>query len=310
MVNYRSIIYCFTTAAVLVFVHSAGAVGLPNVPNTHQGKFLPEADNLGQALISSKGDLMLRWRYEDVTDDIPDASPLSDTDKAYGSYGRIAAGLTTGRWHGFYARVQGEMGIQIGSDKALNLDDDFRVPPPPAVNRINEGYAIIPDNEFTEWNEAYVGWRAASGGCPNSPDPCNGNLSFKLGRQEVIYDNHRWVGNVLWRNNFVSMDAFRADFTPVKNLNVSVTYVDTVRRLFGSDSIFYKYEMDDSYFLNGSYTFQDIGKLTLYGYLLDFDDNRRTPFVEGTGVAPPFVGPVSFDSRNIWCQMGWYTSTF
>lgn len=296
MGNIKAVTGLTTALLTFTFCQVAGAVGLPSVPNTHQGRFLPQSDTIGGALINNgKADFMLRLRYEDVTDDIPDASPLSDTDKAYGLFSRVAAGWTTGRYHGFYFRVQGEAGIKMGSDKALNLDDDFRVPPPPAINRINEGYGVIPDNEYAEWNEAYVGWRNV-GSCTNSPDLCDGNFSVKLGRQEIIYDNHRWVGNILWRNNFQSFDAFRIDATPVKNLNISYSYIDTVRRAFGSDSIFYKFDMDEGHLINASYTFPDIGKLSLYGYMLDFDDNRRTPFEEGTGMAPPFVGATSFDS--------------
>ena len=62
------------------------------------------------------------------------------------------------------------------------------------MNRYTEGHAIIPDNEFEEINEAYIGWRSPTGGCPSAPGPCDGTFSFKIGRQTVIYDNHRWVG--------------------------------------------------------------------------------------------------------------------
>ena len=283
-------------AAIFVIAQGAGAVGLPDIPNTHQGKFLPQAESLGSALIAGKPHLMMRMRYEDVDDNIPAGSPIADADRANQLSLRVATGWTTGRFHGFYFRGELEANRQLGSDNALNLDDDFRVPPPPAVNRANEGHAIIPDNDFEEVNELFLGWRSHAGGCPNSPDPCNGNTSFKIGRQEIIYDNHRWVGNIVWRNNFQTYDAVRIDNTSIKNLSLSYAYFNKVKRTFGENSIFNEFKMDDAHLINVSYSFPDIGKLTAYGYLLDFKDNPRTPFVEGTGIAPPFVGPVIYDS--------------
>lgn len=303
MVNFKPITYLMA-AAIYVIAQSAGAAGLANVPNTHQGKFLPPADSLGSAILDGKPHVSIRLRHEDVEDDIPATSPIASADTANQLSVRIAAGWTTGRYYGFYFRGELEGGRALGSDNALNLDDDFRIPPEPPVlgvnpvqgNRINAGHAVIPDNDYEEINEAYIGWRSHTGGCPNSPDPCNGNTSFKLGRQQIIYDNHRWVGNIVWRNNFQHYDAFRFDNTSVKNLSLSYSYINKVKRTFGENSIFNEWKMDDAHLINVAYTFPDIGKLTAYGYLLDFDDNPRTPFVEGTGIAPPFVGPIIFDS--------------
>ena len=284
-----------------MLTQSADTAGLANIPNAHQGKFLPSVNTLSKAILNGKPHYMLRLRYEEVDDNIPAGSPLASADDAEQLSARIAVGWTTGRFHGFYLRGELELNRHLGDDNALNLDDDFRVPPlgpgpnPPAGNRIAEGHAIIPDNDFEEVNEFYLGWRNHAE-CPNSPDTCNGNTSIKLGRQEIIYDNHRWVGNILWRNNFQTFDALRIDNTSIKNLSLSYSYIKKVKRIFGEKSIFNEFKMHDSHLINVSYAFQDIGQLTAYGYLLDFDDNPRTPFVEGTGIAPGFVGPVIFDS--------------
>ena len=141
--------------AFFVFSIGAGAVGLPDIPNSHQGKFLPAADSLGDALIDGKPHAMIRLRHEDVDDDIPAGSPIASADTADQRSLRVTGGWTTQRYYGFFLRGELEAGRPIGSDKALNLDDDFRVPPTPAVNRANEGHAIIPDNEFEEINEFF-----------------------------------------------------------------------------------------------------------------------------------------------------------
>ncbi len=297
MTNIKPI-YLLVATTIFLVSQAAIAVGLPDIPNAHQGKFLPPTDSLGSALIDGQPHMRLRLRHEEVDDDISAGSPIASADRAEQLTARVVGGWTTARYHGFYLRGEFEAGRPLGDDNALNLDDDFRIPPGPVGSRIAAGHSIIPDNEYEEINEFYLGWRSHAGGCPNSPDPCNGNTSFKLGRQEIIYDNHRWVGNILWRNNFVSVDALRIDNTSIKNLSFSYSYLNKVKRTFGEKSVFNEWKMDDTHLINASYTFPDIGKLTAYAYLLDFEDNRRTPFQEGGGV--PFalgpVPPVVFDS--------------
>ncbi len=318
MVNFKPL-PCLMAAAILVLAQGVGAVGLPDVPNTHHTphhKMTPDHTNLGEALVNGRFDFWSRIRFEDVEDDFPSGHPLEKADKAAAFVWRNALGYTTGCFHGFYARIEGETNRVLDSDRALNLDGDFTVPPNvgavggmegipvpirgnlPAMNRYIEGHAIIPDNDFEEIGEAYIGWRAPTGGCPSVPGPCDRPLSFKLGRQTVIYDNHRWVGDVIWRGNNASFDALRVDKS-FKRLGISYTYVDKVKRLFGPDSAFDEWKMDDSHLINISYKLPQFnGKLVAYGYLLDFDNNPRTPFVEGTGMAPPFIGPVIFDSET------------
>lgn len=296
---------CLMAAAVFMLAQGAGAVGFPGVPNTHfspHNKMAPDHTNLGEAFANGKLDFWTRLRFEDVEDDFPPGHALHHTNDADALAWRTAIGYTTGRYHGWYARLEAEFNRILGSDRALNIDGDVELGPPQSKfrgrgllpqNRAAEGHAIIPDNDFEEINEAYIGWRSPSGGCPNSPDPCDGTFSFKLGRQTVIYDNHRWVGDVIWRNNNVSFDALRVDKS-FKNLGLSYTHVDKVKRLFGEDSEFHEWDMDDSHLINVSYKIPGVGKLVAYGYLLDFNDNRRTPFVEGTGThAPATVTPAS-----------------
>jgi len=42
----------------------------------------------------------------------------------------------------------------------------------------------------------------------------SGTLSLKMGRQEIVYDDHRIFGNVGWAQQARSHDAFVAKFTP------------------------------------------------------------------------------------------------
>ena len=266
----RKLASCLMATATFAIVQSAGAVGLPDISNAHTGKQLKETKNINTALKGGKVDLSLRLRYEDVSDDIPAGSPLVGTEDADLLTIRTALGYSTARVHGFYGRLAFEATTIIGDTNALTVGEDLTFPPGPAGSRIAAGHSVIPDPQKEEFNEAYIGWRSASSGCESAPGGCNGSTTVKAGRQQIIYDNHRWVGNIVWRQNFQSYDAIRIDNTSINNLSLSYTYLNKVNRTFGPDSPFNEWLMDDSHLINISYK-TPIGKLVGYGYLLDLD---------------------------------------
>ncbi len=288
MQKNKPITTAVAVTAALAFAQGAAAVGLPDVPNAHTGKQLGSTDSFTTALKGGTMDLMMRLRYEDVNDDLPAGHPNQPGDDAELLSIRSALGYSTARWNGFYARLEAENVTRIGDDKAFNVDDDLTFPPGPAGSISAEGHALIPDPEATEINEAYIGYRGA--------DEANflGQTTVKVGRQTILYDNHRWVGNIVWRQNHQSFDAIRIDNTSIPNLSISYSYIDEVNRLFGDDSPFKEWEMDEAHLVNAAYQ-TSFGKLTGYYYGLDFDDNPRTPFPEGVGVGP---GITNFDSET------------
>jgi len=288
----RKLASCLMATAALAIAQSVGAVGLPDVSNAHTGKQLKETKDFNAALKGGTPDLFLRLRYEDVSDDIPAGTPISDAADADLLSLRTALGYSTARYHGLYGRVQFEATTHVGDTNAFTVGEDLTFPPGPAGSRAAVGHAVIPDPKHEEFNEAFIGWRSASSGCQNAPGGCNGSTTIKAGRQEITYDNHRWVGNIVWRQNFQTYDALRIDNTSISNLSLSYTYLTQVNRTFGQRSPFNKFEMDNSHLINIAYK-TPVGKLVVYGYLLDFDDNPRTPFPEGVGVGP---GITNFDS--------------
>ena len=74
-------------------------------------------------------------------------------------------------------------------------------------------------------------------------DPATGDInraqvSYKsdifgatLGRQRIIFDNARFVGNVGWRQNEQTYDAARLDFTMVENLSATYAYINQVNTI-------------------------------------------------------------------------------
>lgn len=94
-----------------------------------------------------------------------------------------------------------------------------------------------------------------------------------IGRQRIILDGARFVGNVGWRQNEQTYDAFTLKY---KNESMSFFYgyIDQVNRIFGDDApagAMRAFE-SDSHLLNASFISTEGVKLVAYGYLLDFEN--------------------------------------
>jgi hypothetical protein len=94
-------------------------------------------------------------------------------------------------------------------------------------------------------------------------------------RQRILLDDQRFVGNVGWRQNEQTFDALRAVNRTVTNLVLDATYLNRVNRVFGDDSPQGDYK-GDGFLLNAGYQTK-IGKISAFGYLLDFDPLVITP---------------------------------
>jgi hypothetical protein len=99
--------------------------------------------------------------------------------------------------------------------------------------------------------------------------------TITLGRQRIALDDQRFVGPVGWRQNEQTFDALRVVNRSIANLVIDATYFDKVNRVFGERSPQGDYE-GDSGLLNVSYQTK-AGKLTAFGYLLDFENIVGVP---------------------------------
>lgn len=126
---------------------------------------------------------------------------------------------------------------------------------------------VIADPETTELNQAFLQYRGW-------------DTVFKAGRQRIKYDNDAFVGNVIWRQNEQTYDAFSFVNQSVTGLTLSYAYVNQVNRIFGSDAdaaITPSYTNVDHYeadthLLNASYTGIKNFTFGSYLYLMDFDE--------------------------------------
>ena len=92
--------------------------------------------------------------------------------------------------------------------------------------------------------------------------------TLTFGRQRIVHDDQRFVGNVGWRQHEQTFDGLRAQWGSPK-IKTDLTYAAQVNRVFGPDSPQGKWE-GDVVLANFAYTLP-IGTLTLFDYYLDID---------------------------------------
>jgi hypothetical protein len=167
-----------------------------------------------------------------------------DTAEAWTEHARLGYG--TRPFHGFSAYLEME--------DIRTLDDDRYNAA--GLNQ-NPGKAVVADPPDTELNQGFVRYQHEW-------------LTAIAGRQRIILDDHRFVGNVGWRQNEQTFDAYTLTSQCLPDTDLLYSYVADVNRVFGPDA-----DRDfesDSHLFHASYARLPAAKLTAFAYLLDFDD--------------------------------------
>ncbi len=216
------------------------------------------ADNLVESLINGTPDLFLRYRYERVDDGRPGLK------RAHASTLRTALGYQTGTFYGFSVYGQFEDVHAIGEDR---YNDG-------GTNQVNDRATVV-DPEGNEINQAFLRFSAVP------------RTVVTYGRQEITQREaplHRFVGNVLFRQNFQSFDAFRLVNLSLPQTTIDYAYVWNVNRIFGEDNPLPNasdFPMR-SHLINVQYGGLGFAKIESYGYLLDFDGETVQGFSTAT----------------------------
>lgn len=193
---------------------------------------------LSKALTEGTVKADVRLRYEHVDQD-------NAADNADGITVRTRLGYNTGKFKGFDAFVEME------NNSALLEDYNSG----PGGNGKTK-YSVIADPDGTEVNQAYLGY---SGIIPDT--------STKLGRQRIILDNARFVGNVGWRQLEQTYDAVRVTNTSMPDTTFNYAYMDNVKNIFSSDV-----DMSN-HIANITYSGLGFAKIAAYGYFLEFNSS-------------------------------------
>jgi hypothetical protein len=208
---------------------------------------------LWHAITTSKPVLDMRLRSESV-----DQQGIQEDASAVTLRARV--GFETGSaWH---------TSLLVDADLIWALDSDYNS----TINGKTQ-FPVVADPEGSEINRLQI---------TNTAIP---DTKVVLGRQRIILDDHRFVGNVGWRQNEQTFDALRITNGSLRNFILDVAYVSQVNRVFSSESPVGRYT-GDTYIVNGTLK-TGIGNLTGFAYLLDLDeaptDSSRTVGLRLTG---------------------------
>ena len=237
---------------------------LLTAPATHAAQTITEGLQSGSTI-----KLNFRTRYEDVSwDGFEDSDALTL---------RSRLSYQSGAWKGF--ALTAEM------DNVTEVDHkvDYATWPVDPINAGPIKHAVISDPEGTDLNQALISYSTF-------------NNQVKYGRQRIVLDNARFVGNVGWRQNEQTYDGISFTNKAIRYTNIFVAHINNVNRIFGNETPIQGDYKQDTYFANISYTGFEAGKLTSYAYLIN--NINDAVLVAGSAPANPSLA-LSSDTYGV-----------
>ena len=211
-----------------------------------------------------------RLRFESVEQD-----GVAQTAEALTLRARL--GFESGKIAGTTLLAEGEL--------VRPIDEDYN-----STTNGNTTYPVVADPRSSEVNRL----QATNTSLPGT--------TVTVGRQRIVLDDHRFVGNVGWRQNEQTFDAIRIVNQSLPHLTLDATWLNQVNRVFGRDSAQGRY-YGDSVLANASYEMQP-GKLTAFAYRIAIDpiadlpsavrDSSRTFGVRFAGTQPVAAVKLSY----------------
>jgi hypothetical protein len=117
-------------------------------------------------------------------------------------------------------------------------------------------YPVVNDPDVTELNRLQLTWTPSAA------------LQLTAGRQRILLDDQRFVGNVGWRQDEQTMDGFRADLA-LGRFKATYAYVTHINRILGE----LKDWDSDSHLLNATWSPAEALRLQGFVYALDFGNS-------------------------------------
>jgi hypothetical protein len=156
------------------------------------------------ALAKGDASINLRYRYERVGDDAFDQD-------AHASTLRTTIGYRTRPYKGFSLFVQAQNVSPI-----FNEDHYNNVGAGSLSNGVKDR-PVVADPAQTRMQQVYLRLDAL-------------DTAFDLGRREIFYGDHRFIGDVGWRQNHQAFDAIYLVNHSIEKTTLSYTYADNVLR--------------------------------------------------------------------------------
>ena len=203
----------------------------------------------------------VRLRYETVDQDLfqpaPNANKKLDTAHAFTA--RTLLGWQTAPFHNF------SFGLQFTDVHDFNNSFNDRRDNVSEPGKAN--YPNIVDPNYTDVNQLFVDWTGIK------------NTKLRVGRQQVILDNSRFVGDVGFRQNMQVYDGFSVLNKTIPDTELFAGYFAKVRQI---NTVL---RDADIFMLNARYRISPTEFLVGYGYLIDapnLSQNGGNPTATGT----------------------------
>lgn len=224
------------------FLALAGVAALAGAP---AGALAQDAGptSIADAMTSGDAHLGVRYRFENVDQDGFDHDANSST-------ARLRLNYRTGAWMDWSGFVEFDY---IG--ELLLNDFNSLGGSSPKRNR----YPVVADPKGPDLNQLYVDFNPSD------------DAQLRFGRQRIVLDNHRFVGDVGWRQNIQTYDAIGVTYRGWSRTEVFYSYVSTVQRIFGNDVPGGRHD-SGNHLLNIRVSLSDDWRIAPYYYYIDNED--------------------------------------
>lgn len=276
----KRVLLCAASLGALVLA-SGGVARAQTANGPATAASLTQAITAGHLLF----DVRARWEQVDQTR----TATLKDEAEAFTV--RTQLGWETASWNNLKGLLEFQDVSHLGPE-------NYAVNPPGATTPPQNGaakgrYPVVNDPDEVELNRLQLAWTPIR------------QFTATLGRQKVLIDDQRFVGEVGWRQNGQTFDAARAEFGWA-GFSGTYVYVDRVNRILGPGSNW----NSDSHLLNLAYAAAPQLRLEGFLYALDFSNsavnNSITGGVRATGKAP--LGPLELAYGAAWAEQRDYHS--
>jgi hypothetical protein len=203
------------------------------------------------ALTDGKVSLDARYRLETVDQD--DLGLKNATASTL----RTRLGYLTGNFKGFEALVEMEDVSPIGTENYNST-----------TNGMTDRSTVV-DPDDTEINQYFLRFK----GMPKT--------ALTAGRQWFVLDNHRFVGDSIWRQNQQTFDGYTGVTTFIPRTTLTYAYLFNANRPFGEDSPIGDYDMH-SHIVHVAFKVLPALTITPQVYLLDFNKDQFRPISNKT----------------------------
>lgn len=194
----------------------------------------------GEYAGTPSAEIKLGYEYSDLDD-------AAGNDPAHALIARIRLNYQTAVWKGFDAFVQAQYVGPIVKD----------------YQRYDATKDPVADPEAFRFHQLYVGWAGY-------------DTRAKVGAQEILLDNQRFIGNVGWRMNAQSFNAAYIDNQSIDNLKVLYSYTDSINAPDGENNDERQYHL-----INAEYKVGENNRIAGLAYL---QRNDKTDSVDTYGL--------------------------